>query len=94
MTLTSLLNTNAAVLTLALAGLVPTALAQSNPVAPAAQAQPASASVSGNPARDNLFRLQRPISFEFNEARLEDVIAYIAKETGAAGTPGVDSVRV
>lgn len=86
MTLTSRLNTNAAVLTLALAGLVPTALAQNTP-APAAQAQPASASVSGNPARDNLFRLQRPISFEFNEARLEDVIAYIAKETGAAIEP-------
>jgi hypothetical protein len=37
---------------------------------------------SGNPARDNLAKMTKLISFEFNEARLEDVMNYIAKETG------------
>ena len=39
--------------------------------------------VSGNPARDNLTKLQRSVTTELNETRLEDAIKFIADTTGA-----------
>ena len=64
-------------------GVAGQALAQDDakPAAPAAAAAPAVPS-SGNPARDNMVKMQKLVSFDFNESRLEDVIAYITKETG------------
>jgi hypothetical protein len=61
-----------------------TALAQdaAKPAAPAAAA--AVVPSSGNAARDNMVKMQKLISFDFNESRLEDVMAYITKETGVA----------
>lgn len=78
-----------ATLVLALAGSASVVVAQqgAGSTSPAgAQAAPV-ASSSGNPSRDNLAKLTKNISFEFNEGRLEDVVAYIAKETGANFEP-------
>lgn len=38
---------------------------------------------SGNPQRDTLFKLQRPVGIDLSETRLEDVMKYIAETTGA-----------
>lgn len=51
-------------------------------------AAPAAPSVaSGNPQRDNLIKLQRPVSFDLNESKLEDVIKFFAETTGATFEP-------
>jgi hypothetical protein len=63
-------------------GLTGAVVADDAPATPASAATPTVAVSSGNPARDNLARMTKLISFEFNEARLEDVMSYIAKETG------------
>jgi hypothetical protein len=80
-------------LALALAGAAwaaPLALAQTQP-APAAtvsSAQPAPAPVTtGSGKRDTLTRLSRPVSIEFTDKRLEDVMAFIANSSGADIVP-------
>lgn len=42
---------------------------------------------TANPARDNLVRLQKVITLDVTESKLEDVFAYISKETGAQFEP-------
>ncbi|MCX5688958.1 MAG: hypothetical protein NTV94_04090, partial [Planctomycetota bacterium] len=43
--------------------------------------------LTGHPSRDTLIRMQRPISINFNETRLEDVMKFIAEVTGADMEP-------
>ncbi len=54
--------------------------------APAAAATPGAPAIrtTGNPAKDNLLRMQVPITQDFNETRLEEVVKYIADNTGVA----------
>jgi hypothetical protein len=56
--------------------------AQSGGATPAAPS-----AASGNPARDNLIKLQRPVSFDLNESKLEDVIKFFSETTGATFEP-------
>lgn len=55
--------------------------------AAAAQAKGSSVALSGNPMRDNLAKLMRPISRDFTDARVEDVLRYFADETGVRIEP-------
>jgi len=38
---------------------------------------------TGNPMKDALLRMQKPLTVELNDSKLEDVFGYIARETGA-----------
>lgn len=65
---------------LAVAGL---AVAQSSAVQPPAGPGAPVMRSTGNPAKDNLLKMQAPLTQDFNENRLEDVVKYIAEKTGA-----------
>lgn len=42
---------------------------------------------TGNPAKDNLLKLQRPITVELTDRRVEDIVTYFAEVTGAEFEP-------
>jgi hypothetical protein len=42
---------------------------------------------SGIPERDTLMKMMRPMTIEFKDARLEDVVTYLAEQTGAELEP-------
>lgn len=60
-------------------------LAAGTLAAPAALAQAPAAAVpsTGNPQRDTLIRLMKPVTIELKDQRLEDVIKFISELTGA-----------
>lgn len=65
------------------------ALAAGTLAAPAAIAQTPAAAVpsTGNPQRDTLIRLMKPVTIELKDQRLEDVIKFVAELTGAEIDP-------
>lgn len=56
---------------------------------PALAQEAASAGIrsTGVPERDTLLRMMRPMTIEFKDARLEDVVTYLAEQTGAEMEP-------
>lgn len=42
---------------------------------------------TGNPSRDNLLKLQRPITVDLTERRVEDILTYLIEVTGAEFEP-------
>lgn len=66
-------------------------VAQAQPADTAAKdapaAQPVLKRTTGNPAKDNLLRLQLPLTQDFNENRLEEVVKYLSDNTGAQLEP-------
>lgn len=71
------------VMVLAAAGLMMASLA---PVASAQNGAPA-ARPSGNPQRDTLVKMQRSITTDLTDVRLEDAVKFIAETTGAQIEP-------
>ncbi|MEX2219201.1 MAG: hypothetical protein WD749_10640 [Phycisphaerales bacterium] len=74
------------------AGLAAPALAQSQPGAPASAPAPAATTTTtvshpqvrtGDGRRDTMVRLMRPITVDFQEKRLEDIMTFIKDFTGA-----------
>ncbi len=60
------------------------ALAQGDAAAATSAASgPPAIRASGNASRDTLMRMQRTVSIELNETRLEDVMKFITEQTGA-----------
>lgn len=73
----------AALMALAASSLAGAAMAQTTPPAEA----PAVARPGPTIARENLVRMQRPISIDLNETRLEEVVKFISDATGAQLEP-------
>ena len=61
--------------------------AGSKPAATVPAAPVGQSGLTGHPSRDTLIRMQRPISINFNETRLEDVMKFIAEVTSADMEP-------
>lgn len=63
----------------------PVATAQTDASAPAGV--PAAVALTGNPQRDTLRKMMRPITINFQEQRLEDIVQFITELSGAQIEP-------
>ena len=78
----------AAILLVAGSAMAQTGAAPAAP-APAVTPAPAPQRSTGIPQRDTLIRMTRPVTIEFKEHRLEDVIKFIGEVTSAAWSPAL-----